>query len=109
MTTLKDYKEKVLKSFEEKFNRIVPHQGGFIVGKKSGKYDNYAFALEDIESFLSLAIDNAIAEAFKAVEVEKAHNVSFPLTEFEEKKHLLLFGFNNALEVIEDRKKQYLV
>ena len=77
MKTLKDYKEKVLKEFEETYPEMN-HSG--------------------LGWFIEEAIDNAVAEAFKVVEMEKV-NV------FDDED----YGYNRTIDEVEDRKKQYLV
>jgi len=42
--------EEILKEFDEKFNHI-PNRG-FIVGKKGGYYDNCAYNIADVSSWL---------------------------------------------------------
>lgn len=115
MTTLKDYKEKVLKEFREKFIRSIKSQGEYchFFGEDTGDIDNvsidgtidFDFVIED----LSLAIDNAVAEAFKAVEVERMDDT--PTGGFTSSVITVsnAVGHNFALQEVEDRKKQYLV
>lgn len=93
MTTLKDYKEKVLKEFRE-MELCEGHFDG------TAEYDK-----DKLESFLSLAIDNAVAEAFKAVEVER-RLIYGVMTDT---MTTSFGGYNDAISEIEDRKKQYLV
>ena len=118
MTTLKDYKEKVLEETQEDcvFCGGLGHSdppNKFPNGKEfteqcsvcdgAGVY----FKLKDV----SLAIDNAVAEAFKAVEVEKA-NVKLESevgSEYSTPGIIRGNGWNLALTEVEDRKKQYLV
>ena len=96
MTTLKDYKEKVLQDYKERFDYLY---GDDEDNSKSFRDHNDALLIRDNTiSFFSLAIDNAVAEAFKVVEMEKV-NV------FDDED----YGYNRAINDIEDRKKQYLV
>lgn len=44
--------ENILAQFREKFDHIVPSQGGFIVGKKGTKEDNRAYDLSYIPDWL---------------------------------------------------------
>jgi hypothetical protein len=103
MTTLKDYKEKVLKSFERKFF-------GCIDDDKRDLYKE-RIMLND----LSLAIDNAVVEAFKAVEVEKRNHVGMINNRHESQEIYTCLDCledewqNKTLQEVEDRKKQYLV
>jgi hypothetical protein len=129
MTTLKDYKEKVLKEFEEKFDKNFGRKDyyefydaydgnewyGASMMKSAGCNDcgkcqndreaHKEFLLND----LSLAIDNAVAEAFKAVEVERMDDT--PTGGYTSSVITVsnAVGYNFALQEVEDRKKQYLV
>lgn len=106
MTTLKDYKEKVQMEFDKKFRKEIGVDGDYadFISDDTlnavildGKYD-FSF----IQDFLSLAIDNAVAEAFKAVEVPEGLEIcSTDCFECSVRK--------TTLQQVEDRKKQYLV
>ena len=92
MKTLKDYKEKVLGEFKEL---------EFVTGTTMDG-DSLEVDYDMLESFLSLAIDNAVAEAFKAVEMERIEYKYSCSIEY-------AIGWNSSLQEVEDRKKQYLI
>jgi hypothetical protein len=122
MTTLKDYKEKVLREHREKFIKSIKSQGEYchFFGEDTGDLDtvtldgnfSFDFVIED----LSLAIDNAVAEAFKSVEVDAGSKcrstcISCDMEDGYEdwcgcNCHKDLTAY---VQEVEDRKKQYLV
>ena len=65
---------KWMKEFDERFDHIVPSQGGFIVGKKGTQYDNCCCDLNEIKSFISQKLDEQREEIRKLLEFEKYDN-----------------------------------
>jgi hypothetical protein len=73
-------KEGWKSEFDEKFDRIVQSQGGFIVGKKGTKYDNCAYELQDIKVFLEEVISRA-EEGARKEERERCIDIHHKLME----------------------------
>jgi hypothetical protein len=85
--------DKILEEFEEKFNHI-PNRG-FIVGKKGGYYDNCAYNIADVSSWLKE----------KLTALEKTTKIEFltkilPDEEFDGDGDDLFRGFNTCREDI---------
>jgi hypothetical protein len=117
MTTLKDYKEKVMREHREKFIQSIKSQGEYchFFGEDTGDLDTVTldgnFSFDFVTEDLSLAIDNAVAEAFKAVEVEKKEITVIQVSSDGSKSEYMEpdVSFNEALQEVEVLKKQYLV
>ena len=69
MNPIKEAQEKCDLLYQEMFDHIVPHQGGFIVGEKGGDFDNCAFDLGDILDNIH-SRDRAIIEAI-TIEIQR--------------------------------------
>ena len=83
--------DKILEEFEEKFNHI-PNRG-FIVGKKGGYYDNCAYNIADVSSWLKeklTAFEKKTKEDFLPYIVDQKGETFFE--KMEERKFMLPSG-----------------